>query len=549
MENALFSVARLKAWRISALKPAFVWWMLFIVITSFTVPCVSLAAQVSLAWRSNDSAANGYRVYQRLAGESYNYNTPVWSNEGNANDQNACTIDGLEDDRTYYFVIRSCEGNIESNDSNEVEFNASLANSNKKPVASAGVNQNVMEKSLVHLDGTGSFDLDGDLLTYQFAQTAGPNVGLNCSEASCNFTAPSVTRTTALLFELTVGDGSGLYDTATTIILVNPLQSQQDDGATANPDQSESGTQTGNHSPLQPLLTAPIDGGVNIDLSPWIKTSSFEDPDEGDNHLLTQWHITDATSQKDVMGLIGVNDHLTDLKLSQLVLDPLSQYSVQVRFFDDHGLSSNWSAPAVFTTGEDITDINKNKIPDEQEVSAHTDLNNDGIADIDQPSAIKNVSSHDGKYLMGISVENGGNAMEVEAVSNIDPKSLEIPLGSGDEAPFGLTAYRIKVSQPGDSAYATVYLSDPIDARRAHWMRYDSINGWQDSSGTTVIDTLGYVVERSLQDGGVEDADGVANGVIIDLSGPMYLGESHSGLTSSDDNKAAAGGCFINSFF
>jgi hypothetical protein len=517
----------------------------------FTPPCVSLAAQVSLAWHPNDDPGNGYRVYQRAAGEAYNYHAPVCSNEANANDNNTCTIDGLEYDRTYYFVVRAYEGNVESEDSNEVEFNASLANSNKKPIANAGVNQNVMEKSLVQLDGTGSFDLDGDPLTYQFTQTIGPAVSLNCSETSCNFTAPSVTRTTALLFKLTVRDDSNLYSTATTIILVHPLQSGQDSDNTDNPDESESGTLTGNHSPHQPLITAPIDGGLDIDLSPWIRTSSFEDPDEGDHHLLTQWHIADATSQKNVMELISANNNLTDLKVSQLILDPSNHYTIQVRFYDSQGLSSNWSAPALFTTGEDSTDMNKNQIPDEQEVTAYTDLNNDGIADIDQPLVIKSVINHTGKYLMGISVENGGNAMKVEAVSSIDPQSLEIPPAGGDEVPFGLLASRIKVSQPGDSAYATVYLSDPIDTTRAHWVRYDSIKGWQDSSGYTAVDIQGDVVERSLQDGGLQDADGVANGVIIDLSGPMYPDKSHSSLTTSDDDQAVEGGggvCFISSF-
>lgn len=558
-QSALRCVVRLKAWRRAAVNSSFARWAIFVTILSYAAPCIALAAQVSLAWQPNESSANGYRVYQRLAGESYNYNSPVWTYEGDANNQNSCTIDGLEDDRTYYFVIRACKSDIESSDSNEVEFNASLANSNKKPVASAGANQTVMAESLVYLDGTGSFDVDGDPLAFQFVQTTGPDVGLNCSDASCHFTAPSVTRTTALLFELTVDDGSGLYDSATTVILVTPPQSQPDIGSTPDPDQTESGTQTGNHSPLEPLLTAPIDGGFDINLSPWIRTSSFEDPDEGDNHLLTQWHIIDSTTQKDVLELISTNDFLTDTKLSQLILDPSSHYSVQVRFFDDHGLSSNWSVPAAFTTGDDSTDMNKNKIPDELEVSAHADLNGDGIADIDQPSVIKSISTHNRKYLMGISVENGGNAVSVEAVSNIDPKSLEIFFGSGDKAPFGLLASRIKVSQPGDSAYATVYLSDPIDTKRAHWMRYDSTNGWKDSSGNTVMDTQGFVVERSLKDGGVEDADGVANGVIIDLSGPLYLDDSRASLTSSsdDDQAAAAGGggggggdgCFIKSLF
>lgn len=551
-DSAFVSGARLNAIRISPLVSVFMRWAIFIGLIIFATPCMSLAAQVSLTWIPNDTSASAYRVYQRQEGESYNYDTPVWSYEGNSSDINTCVIDGLADERTYYFVVRACGNGTESNDSNEVEFNTSLTDSNKSPVARAGASQTVTEGSFVYLDGTGSFDVDGDLLAYQFKQTAGPNVALNCSDAKCSFTAPGISSTTALLFELSVGDGTGRYDTATAIILVSPNQPQQDLGGTPNPGNTESGALIGNQGPLQPLITEPINGGFNINLEPWISTSSFEDPDEGDNHLLTQWHITDATSQQNVMDLISANDHLTDLKLPQLILDPSSHYSVRVRFFDDKGLSSDWSAPAAFSTGEDSKDMNKDKIPDEREVSAHTDINNDDVPDIDQPSVIKSISTHNKQSLMGVSIENGGNATGVEALSNVDPKAFEIPLGSGDEFPFGLLVYKIKVSQPGDSAFTTVYFSDPIDSKRVSWARYDSINGWQDSSGTTVVDTQGYVVERSLQDGGEEDADGVANGVIIDLSGPMYPNDSHSSLTSSDDDQAAAGGgggCFIRALF
>lgn len=551
--SAFFPAAPGKATHMSPLGSIFMRWAIFICLMIFVTPCISFGAQVTLMWLPNDTSASGYRVYQRQEGESYNYDMPAWSNENNASDVNACTIDGLEDDLTYYFVVRACGSGAESNDSNEVEFNAATVNLNARPDARAGANQTVKSGSVAYLDGSGSFDRDGDPLTYQFMQIAGPDVGLDCSGAKCSLTAPNVTRTTALLFELTVGDGSDLNDTAQTIILVTPDGPQEDFAGTPDPGAPESGPLTGNQGPLQPIITAPTDGGYDVALGPWISTALFEHPDDGDNHLLTQWHIINATTKENVMDLISANHHLTDLILPQPILEPSSHYSVRVRFFDDLGLSSDWSAPAVFTTGEDSKDLNKNSIPDEREVSAHTDLNNDAIPDIDQPSAIKSVSTHNGQYLMGVSIDNGGSAVSIDALSNVDPDALEIPVGSGDEFPYGILAYKIKVSQPGDSAYTTVYFSDPIDSTRASWTHYDSIDGWQDSSSTTVIDTQGYVVERSLQDGGEEDADGVANGVIIDLSGPMYHNnDSRSSLTSEDDTAAAggaSGGCFIRVLF
>ncbi|MGD9223271.1 MAG: hypothetical protein PVH22_08500, partial [Desulfobacteraceae bacterium] len=139
--------------------------------------------------------------------------------------------------------------------------------------------------------------------------------------------------------------------------------------------------------------------------------------------------------------------------------------------------------------------------------------------------------------------------------SSVDPKGLDIAPGPEVQLPFGLLNYKIRVPQPGDRVDVTIYLSDPLDTQLASWMRYDSLKGWQNSSANTVMDTQGFVVERSLQDGGEEDADGVANGFIIDLSGPSYRNSNESSLTGpglGNDPAASGGGgggCFVGSIF
>jgi hypothetical protein len=83
-----------------------------------------------------------------------------------------------------------------------------IRNVNNVPIADAGPDQIVREGSLVTLDGSGSFDPDGEPLTYAWAQVAGSAVTLSdASAARPTFSAPSVGATGEVLtFELGVSD-------------------------------------------------------------------------------------------------------------------------------------------------------------------------------------------------------------------------------------------------------------------------------------------------------------------------------------------------------
>ena len=73
------------------------------------------ADQVTLAWDAS-SGADGYRIFSRQNGQSYNYSSPAW--EGSAT---FCTID-LDSDSTYYLVVRAYNAYGESGDSDEASI-------------------------------------------------------------------------------------------------------------------------------------------------------------------------------------------------------------------------------------------------------------------------------------------------------------------------------------------------------------------------------------------------------------------------------------------
>lgn len=94
---------------------------------------------------------------------------------------------------------------------------------NQVPTANAGSNQATTAGVQVVLNGSASSDPDGDTLSYTWRQLSGPSVTFSsATSATTTFTAPSVTQSTTLEFELEVSDSGGLAATDTTTVTVNP---------------------------------------------------------------------------------------------------------------------------------------------------------------------------------------------------------------------------------------------------------------------------------------------------------------------------------------
>ncbi len=96
---------------------------------------------------------------------------------------------------------------------------------NRRPIANAGPDQTVPDGTLVTLDGTRSFDPDGDGITFRWTQTAGPAVTLvGATTPRPSFTAPNLAVTEAasvrLTFSLVVSDGrlSSVPDTVDVVV-------------------------------------------------------------------------------------------------------------------------------------------------------------------------------------------------------------------------------------------------------------------------------------------------------------------------------------------
>jgi hypothetical protein len=118
-------------------------------------------------------------------------------------------------DFTFTLVV-----NDGTEDSGPDEVVITVLNVNKEPVAIAGPGQTVNEGETVMLDGTGSYDPDGDEITYQW--TTPDNIALNAYNISQpSFVAPKVYRDTVFKIILTVFDGIDYSLPAEVEVFVN----------------------------------------------------------------------------------------------------------------------------------------------------------------------------------------------------------------------------------------------------------------------------------------------------------------------------------------
>jgi hypothetical protein len=116
--------------------------------------------------------------------------------------------------------------------------NITVVNVNNPPTADAGDDQTVQEGRPVVLNGSASFDPNGDSLTFSWVQIAGSSVSLSNSAAvQPFFTAPIFgTAGGTLTFELTVSDG--IYSVIDTVnVYVENIN--QVPIANAGPDQTK----------------------------------------------------------------------------------------------------------------------------------------------------------------------------------------------------------------------------------------------------------------------------------------------------------------------
>jgi len=290
------------------------------------------------------------------------------------------------------------------------------------------------------------------------------------------------------------------------------------------------------------VLEAPDDFATERPLTPTLDVG-YTNPAFAMFHDRTCWEIAkDAEFTMDVLKVTSPT-FKTQITVPQGVLDEESTYYWRVHYIDTDGVAWAWSVSRSFTTSRaPYTDANGNGIPDSQEVpiGSGLDLDEDTVDDLTQGDM----------YCLELQVGSGQVGLkhgeQVDAVASfaqVDANTIDDETGRPVDLPVGLFNFRIVADTPGAVVTATMYFSEPLPDDMV-WYKYDSLNGWHDYSDYASISDDRKSVVLELMDGGYGDADGVANGVVVDPSGPGSIMRSSSSTDSS-----SSGGCFIDTAF
>ena len=335
-------------------------------------------------------------------------------------------------------------------------------------------------------------------------------------------------------------DNDGMPDTWELLYGLDPLK----DDAAADPDGdgvsnineynlgSEPNYNENNFAPDPPQLLNPGNYDI-VGLTPLLETDEFYDPNTDDVHSQTQWKIIRVQDEFCVFD-VTTNSSLTALKVPKLILEEDTDYSWQVKFIDNLGTASQWSEAGYFTTEFLEQDSDGNGVLDHQEVDITIDLDKDGIMDRNQED-IKCVVTETGDFEICLSIREAENADSIVSIQSETPDDTDLLLSALDGPKFlafGLIHFSLLVKEPGDEVLVTIYLSKAA-YDDGIWYKYDPVNAeWFDYSEFIDFSADRRMVHLTLTDGGFGDADGIANGVIVD---PLALRTATDHSSGSDN--------------
>ena len=231
----------------------------------------------------------------------------------------------------------------------------------------------------------------------------------------------------------------------------------------------------------------------------------------------------------EVASVLDYDEATRKITLNPLAdLEPSTVYSAvltrSVESLTDNGLSSmhSWT----FTTAAEagITDTDGDGVPD----AADGNPNDDTRASLDPEATADQVEL----------AVTGGSLRGVQAISDTSVDQSGKP--GNYTFPYGLARYQVLV--PANGASATITLTYPAALPSGTRIYKTDDTGFTNITSSPNVAYAGNLLILTLTDGGFGDADGVANGVIIDPVGPAAPPPPAPAANNSGDSSGGGGG-------
>lgn len=533
-----------------------------ILLITFLLSVWAHAASVSLSWNPNTEIdLAGYKIHYGTASGSYTNSVDV----GNVT---TCTIPNLTAGQTYYFAATAYDtSGSESGYSNQVSYTIPTPNAPPATPAVPSGEASALINTTVAFS-TSASDPNGDALQYRYDWGGGAFSNWGSASQSHSWSAAGSYAVKAQARDSQLAESAWSNSKTVTIsepapAVVDPPEdpvsgSSNPDAPSndpagsvetdigANDDPADTAAAAEHPKPEAPVLVSPVSDAV-VNVLAVLETDSFKAAENGAAHAKTRWQVFRDEDDSCVLDIQSTTA-LTRLAVPKLVLDEGTPYFWRAQFIDADGTASMWSDYEYFVTAATDSDLNANGILDDQEVGSSVDLDKDGVKD-NRQATIKSVKMEGTRVQIGVSIKGCPTAIAVESVESEDPRQPDAyASGKPRQMPFGLINFKIAVANPGDSATVKLHFSEAAPAR-SKWFKYDPIaDQWYDFSSHAKFAQNRRSITLSLQDGGAGDADGIANGVIIDPAGVVELSDTATPTSSSGASSGGGGGgCFIGS--
>ena len=267
---------------------------------------------------------------------------------------------------------------------------------------------------------------------------------------------------------------------------------------------------------LNSLICSDPDDGTEIE-----DATATIDLDEGETITCTYQNVEEGVEIVSTGTITIVKDAIPDSEQDFAFTGSLGAFSLDDDGDDENELSNQMTVivdPGTYNVAEEPVPEGWNlanaTCDDGSPVTAIQVSPSENVVCTFTNNELASVQTSSGSGIATFSVNNGG----FESLPTpIDPQTL--PAAPPDVTfPHGLFTFTISGLNPGDQA--TVTITFPSDPGSQYW-KFQNGEYFQMPSELVVI--TGNQVILTLTDGGVGDADGEANGTIVDPGGPVVV--------------------------